>query len=110
MAIIVNCDQPRVLLRQIREGIEDGLVRGWSYDEDGDFSYTVARWEGRAWLRPRIRGDRLTLNIVTPRGQQMTTMTYAVYHARFAQMLLTHFDSEFDDVRISASPNVHDEV
>ena len=87
-----------------------GGIDTWSVDSDGDFTHTPPQWKHKAWLRPRIEGDKLILKILTPKGKQLGSMTYAVYHGRFIEMLLAHFDKRFVDASATALPDLGDIV
>jgi hypothetical protein len=95
MAVIVFCDNPQGLLNQIKIGIAKGTIETWLLDTDGDFTHSQAQWKNQAWFRPSIQQDRLVFNILGNRAQQMTRTSYAVYHGRFIEMLLAHFDENF---------------
>ena len=109
MAIIVETTQAERLVSLIQEAIDDGSVRTWSYDTDGDFTHTAEQWNRAAWLRPAA-GDRLVFNILAPRGVQLSRVVYAIYHGRFIEMLLTHFDQRFSSARATAMPTAGDRV
>jgi len=40
----------------------------------------------------------------------MTIVEYAVYHGRFVEMLLTHFDKECDAIEVSPLATSYDRV
>ena len=110
MAIIVRTDYPRKLLSAIRTSIDENVIRTWAYDEDGDFTHTAEQWTRRAWLHPRVREDSLVFSIIPPRTQRISKVLYGVYHGRFIEMLLTHFDERFDDARATALPTSADKI
>jgi hypothetical protein len=111
MAVIVSTPNPVGLLTAINNAIKRKRVVTWSYDTDGDFTHTAEQWKNRAWLRPRVEEDRrLILNIVAPRETTLSTTTYAIYHGRFIEMLLSHFDGEFTRISATALPTSNDSV
>lgn len=110
MAIIVHTDRPRSLLRAIYLAVDAGKVRTWSYDQDGDLTHAVTQWRDQAWFQPRVLLDRLVFNIVAPRGTTLLGVTYAVYHGRFAEMLLAHFDTHFERINLTSMPTDNDTV
>jgi hypothetical protein len=110
MAIIVTTSRPRALLSRIREGMSDGAVTTWICDSDGDFTMSSDTWKDKAWLRPTVREDSLALNIFPPRDTTMPTSVYAVYHARFIEILLRYFDKAFQSARATAMPVSPDRV
>ena len=110
MSVHLTTLKANELLTAIKEAISDGRVAEWTFDSDGDFTYSTESWMNRAWLRPRVMTDRLILHILTPKGQKLGTETYAVYHARFIEMVLAHFDTLFTSATASALPESGDVV
>jgi hypothetical protein len=92
------------------EAIDEDRVRTWSYDGDGDFTHTAEQWKNKAWLRPREEDDRLILNVLAARGQPLSKLLYGIYHGRFIEMLLTHFDEKFTRTSASALATSGDRV
>lgn len=105
MAIIVELSEVQAFafVRKVREGIENGLIDTWSFDEDGDFTHTPSQWRYNAWFRPRIMegATQVQFGIVKSKNVLMTKNLYAVYHGRFAEMLLAHFDDEIKSLSIT---------
>ena len=95
MAISIRTDTPKALLANIKKAIDDGHVETWSYDEDGDFTHTGLQWKGKAWLRPKVELGALRLGILGQKAVEMTRAVYGVYHGRFIEMVVTHFDDQF---------------
>jgi hypothetical protein len=113
MALIVNTSNPAGLLAAIRKGIDDGHIVTWSYDADGDFTHTPDQWKNRAWLRPVVstaHADELRFKILKQQGIDMPSVVYAVYHGRFIEMLLGHFDKKFSNASATALPAYGDIV
>ena len=110
MAVIAFTDNPAALLRAVTAAIDGGEIRTWSYDIDGDFTHTAEQYVRRAWLRPRLSEDRLILNIFPPRGRNLSRAIYGIYHGRFIEMLLTHFDRSFSKAVATAMPTSSDRV
>lgn len=110
MSIHVTTDDPSRLLRRIRSRVEDGEIGDWLCDDEGDFTLSDPRFRKRAWMRPRVEDERLSFAILGPRGETLTRRTYGVYHARFMEMLLLYFDSEFARVSASALATIRDRV
>ncbi|MDQ3032734.1 MAG: hypothetical protein M3Y87_09980 [Myxococcota bacterium] len=109
MALVIHTADAEALLVQIQTAIDGGKVRTWGYDRDGDFTHTAEQWQNKAWLRPRLlNAERLVLNIIAPRGQQVTKAIYGVYHGRFAEMVLTHFDEHCESIRATANAELGD--
>jgi len=103
MAIQVKTADPQGLLDAIYEAIDEGHIETWTYDEDGDFTHDTPdqQWVGKAWLRPVPGVALLTLNAV-PSTEGLSEEAYAVYHGRFIEMLLAHFDEQFSDAKATA--------
>jgi hypothetical protein len=95
MAVIVKLSDPSALLKEIKKAIDDKKIETWSYDKDGDFTHTPSQWKNKAWLRPKIYTGELRFGILKPTDTTLTTEVYAVYHGRFIEMLLAHFDKSF---------------
>jgi hypothetical protein len=110
MAVIAICNDPQRLLNDIKAGITKGSIETWQVDSDGDFTHSPTQWIRQAWLRPRVQQDRLVFSILGQKNTQMSKATYAVYHGRFIEMLLTHFDLQFSSVSASALPSLGDWV
>lgn len=110
MAIIVTTSNPRKLLADIKEAIDAGTVETWKYDSDGDFTHSPHQWNLQAWFRPSIEPDGLLFRILTPRNTTMSKTIYGVYHGRFIEMLLTHFDLNFARATASALPERGDVI
>lgn len=111
MAIQVNTDDPQALLDLVYASIDEGSIETWNYDEDQDFIHDTpdGQWEGEAWLRPTLKKGALVLNIVPPvKGVSMEA--YAVYHGRFIEMLLAHFDEYFSEAFATAKATGDDRV
>jgi hypothetical protein len=104
MAIRVFCDEPQSLLKEIKAAVRDRRIPTWKVDDDGDFTHTPIQWENLAWLRPRVLDDRIVFNIVGATTKTMSRATYGVYHGRFIEMLLTHFDEKFSRTTATALP------
>ncbi|RYZ37559.1 MAG: hypothetical protein EOO71_27460 [Myxococcaceae bacterium] len=102
MAIIVQTSNPSALVTAIRKAIDDGNVATWSYDDDGDFTHTPAQWSKKAWLRPYVGAGVLSFGLVGQKGVAMIKEIYGIYHGRFIEMLLSHFDDSFSNASATA--------
>jgi hypothetical protein len=110
MAIRVATSQAAVLLAAIKQAIDARKIETWSYDSDGDFTHTPPQWSKKAWLHPSVQGGALVLNILNPKGVNLSKEIYGIYHGRFVEMLLTHFDTKFSGAEASAAVAVGDIV
>jgi hypothetical protein len=109
MSVTVHTNKPRTLLGHIKKAIDDGHIVTWQYDDEGDFTHTTSteQWVGKAWLRPIISPGMLSFGLLSPKGVPMTKPLYGVYHGRFIEMLLTHFEDEFTEVTATAQMEVN---
>jgi hypothetical protein len=97
-----------IVLSAVKKAIDEGKVETWSYDSDGDFTHTADQWERRAWFRPLMHEGRIVFNILPPRVRTITRVVYGIYHGRFIEMLLNHFDERFTEVSATALPTAAD--
>lgn len=102
MAIIIKTNAPADLLAAIKKEIDEEKIETWSYDADGDFIHTPEQWKYDAWLRPKIYDGELRLGILKNKDTNISTVIYGVYHGRFIEMLLSHFDSKFTNAQATA--------
>lgn len=110
MAVYLKTSDPEKLLRSIKKAINEGHITTWSYDEDGDFTHTAEQWKRSAWLRPQAKTDKLVFNIIKPQSKNISSVVYAIYHGRFIESMLTHFDSLFSEASASAFPAAGDRI
>lgn len=104
MALIIKTTNPSGLLAEIKKSIDSKAIETWSYDSDNDFTHTAEQWIKKAWLRPKIYTGELRFGILGRKDTALTKLVYAIYHGRFAEMLLNHFDKEFSEVKATAMP------
>jgi hypothetical protein len=110
MSIRVYCDSPEELLLAIKRGVRSRSIETWQLDSDGDFTHVPDQWKNRAWFHPVVREECLLLNIFGRKTEQMSKTIYGVYHGRFVEMLLMHFDSRFKRVSCTALASSGDRV
>ena len=108
--ITISASNPNALLAAIKKAIDDREVQTWTYDSDGDFTHSAQQWNNQAWLRPSVQAGALTMNIMPPQAKNISSEVYAVYHGRFVEMVLAHFDSRFTAASATALPAVTDRV
>lgn len=104
MAVIIHTQKPELLLAAIKKAIDDGTVKTWSYDLDGEFTHTPAQWHDLAWMHPRVYSEKEELRFgfwEASDGQHPKDLC-GVYHGRFIEMLLAHFSDAFSDVTATA--------
>ena len=102
---------PNALLSSIKAAIDSGKVATWKYDRNGDFTHSPSQWEYKAYMRPTTSaGSELRFSIICPKGGVVSTEVYAIYHGRFTEMMLAHFDSDFTTAQSTAMPKAGDIV
>jgi hypothetical protein len=101
---------PLALLSEIKKAIDDKKVTTWSYTKEGHFTHTPDQWRAKAWLFPKVDGSELRFGIIRPQSGNVSTEVYAVYHGRFMEMMLAHFDTRFGNGMASALPTAADNV
>jgi len=100
--VMVFTQNPTELLFNIRTGINRGEVRTWSVSSKGYFTSSSDIWRNHAWFKPTTNEKRIVFNIIRPKGRHVSTEVYAVYHGRFSEMLLAHFESQLTVIRLTA--------
>lgn len=111
MALIIKTSNPSKLLSEIKKAIDAKKIRTWSYDSDGDFTHNPEQWENKAWLRVKRKSSgELAFGILGQKDINTNKLIYAVYHGRFAEMLLIHFDTEFTEIKATSLPNSIDQI
>lgn len=105
---LVSGVTPKKLWGNILEQIDNGGIDTWEIDSDGDLTHSPYQWRGEAWFRSRQYGKELIFGIVARRDKKMSKVIYGLYHGRFAEMLLTHFDTQIEEIRISSMPEEYD--
>jgi hypothetical protein len=103
MSLIVKTSKPKALLAKIKNAIDDKSIETWEYDGDGDFTHTPDQWRNKAWLRPTIEEGQLSFRLLPQKDVKLTKVVYGVYHGRFIEMLLTHFDEDFTALTATAT-------
>lgn len=103
MALLVFAGDGNALVAAIKQAIDKGEIATWAYDADGDFTHTPDQFREEAWMRPHVPAQGpLTFGIVGKTGVPMTKALYGIYHGRFSEMLLTHFDDTITNVVATA--------
>jgi hypothetical protein len=110
MSIRITTVDANALLANIYKAIDDRKIVTWQYDKDGDFTHTAEQWRNKAWLRPKKETGALVLTIMPPKDVALSTEIYAIYHGRFIEAVLAHFDKQFSSAAASALPKDGDRV
>lgn len=108
MAVYIKTNNPAGLLRKIKEYINKGKIDTWVYDSDGDFTHVPEQWNKKAWFRPTVESERLVFGLLGQVNVTMTKKLYAVYHGRFIEMVLSHFDQDINVVWPSTNKTQYD--
>lgn len=110
MALIVKTGKADELLKKIKQDIGDGVIDTWEIDSDGDFTHVPDQWRFKAWMHPisSKTGNNIIFGIIGNKRIRMTKSLYAIYHGRFSEMLLTHFDDIIDSLEITSQKNAED--
>ena len=111
MAIYVKTSDPKQLLEDIKKNISDGKIKTWSCDADGDFTYEAEQWHCRAWMRPfTSQSGEIIFGILCRKDRNISVTDYAVFHGRFVEMLLVHFDRQCEDIISTSKVTKYDKV
>lgn len=110
MAVTAFTKTPQTLLNSIKAAIREKKVETWTLDKDGDFTHSPEQWKNKAWLTPRVEEGKLVFWILGTKTSKMSSTVYAVYHGRFIEMLLAHFDEQLGSVTASALPITGDNL
>jgi hypothetical protein len=113
MAIYVSTGDGHALLEAIYAAIDDNKIRTWCYaDHDGVryLTHSADQWNQKAWLKATVQQPGLVFNIVKPKGSNISTEVYAVYHGRLIEMLLAHFDGWIATAAATSMPTALDVV
>lgn len=101
MALIIKTKDPKNLLDDLIKAIEEKKIDTWSYNE-GYFTHSPEQWRYKAWFKPHILLGELKFGIYPPKDKSISSSVYAIYHGRFIEMMLTHFDQKFSDIYATA--------
>jgi hypothetical protein len=104
MALFAYTPDPGRLLAAIKQAIDNGHVKTWAYDKEGDFTHTPDQWNGKAWLRPSLGQGYLRFHIIGSKATITTWAMYGIYHGRFIEELITHFHDSVSDLKPTIQP------
>lgn len=104
MSLKVYTSNPESLYKKMNDVASVGNLPTWTVDADGDFTHNTTQWRGKAWFRKReIRDNEMIIfGLVGRRNINVTKSEYAVFHGRFAEMLLSNFDDLISKIEISS--------
>lgn len=110
MAIYVNTSNPQSLVDGIKQQIKEGKIDAWLCDDDGDFTHNNEQWRYKAWMRPVVETERVVFGVLCRKDKNLSVVDYAIYHGRFVEMLLTHFDKDCSDIKVSPLATKYDTI
>lgn len=111
MSITVLTSNPRGLIEKINKFVSEGKSQTWEIDSDGDFTHSPEQWKNEAWFTVSfINEDSIVFGMLPPIGDVITSEVYAIYHGRFSEMLLSHFDEDFSEIQISSLASKYDRI
>ena len=110
MAIHFTTSNPSALLTALKAAVNAKQIETWAYDSDGDFTHTPPQWKNEAWLRPSVGTGVLTFNFIARNNVKTSKEVYAVYHGRFIETMLAHFDNMFSNADATALPVTGDRI
>ena len=101
-----------MLVDSIKEKIKSQTINTWAVDDDGDMTHTAEQWKYCAWIRSKVEPElnRVVFFIICRNDRDLTVSDYAIYHGRFIEMLLTHFDKDCQDIQVTALASKYDSV
>jgi hypothetical protein len=100
--IQITTESTTELFDAIRERVRSLRIQEWIIDDDDDLTYASAPWKNLAWMRIRKTTSGLRVNIIGNDEYDITREIYAIYHARFIEMLLTNFEELFESAEATA--------
>lgn len=106
MAIFVQTSNPKNLIDKIYKAISRGDIDTWVADKF-HLNYLThitsdRQWYQQAWMGYQIEQDQVVFCMIGRPGIPISIPEYAIYHGRFSEMLLAHFDHDFDYIYITA--------
>lgn len=110
MSIYVNTQEPNSLVEKIKNDIEQKKIDTWSVDNDGDFTHSAEQWRNRAWFRAKIEEGRVVFFIICRKDKNMSVLDYGIYHGRFVEMLLNHYDKDCKSIEVTPLASKYDIV
>ncbi len=105
MALYIKLKKSFSLVDEINKLIDQGIISTWEYDFDGDYTHLPDQWKNEAWIHLHEydkTNNQVIFGIISRRSIRLTKTIYAVYHGRFSEMLLTHFDNMINEIRITS--------
>lgn len=98
MAIIIETNEPDLLLEKIYEAIDNKQAGKWVSTTDGRLTYGTLLWKNEAFFRPQIWVDenQLRFGLLKRKDRKhMSSKIYTTFHTRMIELLLSQFDQDF---------------
>jgi hypothetical protein len=105
--ITISTSTPTDLLARIKRAIDNGTIKTWAYDRDGDFTHSANQWNMKAWLRPQVTTNGIQLTFVAPTSGASREV-FAVYQGRFQEMMMAHFWNSYSQSSCTPAPTPSD--
>lgn len=105
MAIIIKTANPYLLLDKIYDAIDNKKIDKWVHTADGRLTPSSLLWKNEAFFKPQIWVDNeeLRFGLIKRTDRKfISTKLYTLYHTRFVETLLSHFDTDFREVTVTA--------
>lgn len=106
MAIIIDTDNPDLLLDKIYEAIDNKKADKWARTSDGRLTIGTLLWKNEAFFKPQIWVDenQLRFGLLKRKDRKhITSKLYTTFHVKLMEMLLTYFDGDFRSVAATAA-------
>ena len=96
MAIIIDTNEPDLLLEKIYEAIDNKQAGKWVSTTDGRLTYGTLLWKNEAFFRPQIWVDENQLRFgLLKRKDQYELQDLHYFPHRMIELLLSQFDQDF---------------
>lgn len=99
--------EKRDFLEKVNARITRSDIKTWLLDSEKDYTHAPEQWRNKAWMRSYIEDKYIVFGLVSSRQFILTRELYAVYHGRFAEMLLAHFDADIIELDISPQLDIN---
>lgn len=109
MAIKIQVNNAKLLLEDIREQIDMGLISSWQYDSDNDFYIETGNGEVLAWFTTyHIDEKNIVLGIIGSNASVISKKIYSLYHSEFINILLCFYNRDISKIELILHDNPYD--
>lgn len=102
LTIYLHSIKAEDFIELMNQAISNESIVTWKKDPDGDYTATPSQWYMQAWMHLYPSSDHIKVGIISRRNVKLSSTTYAIYHGRFSEMLLAHFDKYIKNIEISS--------